>query len=58
MKINGENLARYRTTQLKVVFTPPQDGAGYEWPDGMLAPVDDPATQKCGSCEVELLIRG
>lgn len=58
MKINGENLARYRTTQLKVAFTPPQDGAGYEWPDGMLAPIDDPATQKCGSCEVELLIRG
>lgn len=37
MKINGENLARYRTTQLTVAFGPPQDGAGYEWPDNMLA---------------------
>lgn len=58
MKINGENLARYRTTQLTVAFSPPQDGAGYEWPDNMLAPISDPATQKCGTCTVELLIRG
>lgn len=58
MKINGENLARYRTTQLTVAFGPPQDGAGYEWPDNMLAPISDPATQKCGTCTVEMVIRG
>lgn len=58
MKINGEDVRRYKAKQLTVEFEPPQDGAGYEWPEGMLAPIESQVVQKCGTCTVELLLRG
>lgn len=58
MKIGKHDAKEYGAKQLKVVFTLPQDGAGYEWPDGFLMPVELPTTQKCGSVEIEILFRG
>lgn len=58
MKINGEDIGRYKAKQLTVEFEPPQDGSGYEWPEGMLMPIESQTVQKCGKCTVVLLLRG
>lgn len=58
MKIGEYDVSSCGATQLLVEFTPPQNGAGYEWPDGFLRPVDLPTTQKCGKAKITMYFRG
>lgn len=58
MKIGEYDVSSCGATQLLVEFTPPQNGAGYEWPDGFLHPVDLPTTQKCGKVKITMYFRG
>ncbi len=58
MKIGNHDVKDYGAKQLLVEFIPPQNGAGYEWPDGFLAPVNLETTQKCGKAKITLYFRG